>query len=114
MYRDALAARLHKKGLWGIDLGHIGMFMRHAGIYNIHTGRTCVLRNIAHELRLLHDQQEWGQRGDRHAGDVFNLISRIHEMKADGHGASEGHRARLWVRRRFAEEGVGAASGPRV
>jgi 2-polyprenyl-3-methyl-5-hydroxy-6-metoxy-1,4-benzoquinol methylase len=31
----ALAARLHRKGLWGIDLGHIGMFMRHAGIYNM-------------------------------------------------------------------------------
>jgi hypothetical protein len=76
----ALAARLHKKGLWGIDLGHIGMFMRHAGIYNIQPDELCSSKYRA-ELRLLHDQQEWGQRGDRHAGDVFNLISRIHEMK---------------------------------
>jgi hypothetical protein len=76
----ALAARLHKKGLWGIDLGHIGMFMRHAGIYNINMDELCSSKYRA-ELRLLHDQQEWGQRGDRHKGEVYNLISRIHELK---------------------------------
>lgn len=76
----ALAARLHKKGLWGIDLGHIGMFMRHAGIYNINMDELCS-EKYRRELRTLHDQTEWGQRGDRHAGDVFALIHRVHEMK---------------------------------
>jgi hypothetical protein len=76
----ALAARLHKKGLWGIDLGHIGMFMRHAGIYNMQLDDLCSSK-YRQELRTLHDTQEWGQRGDRHKGDAWNLISRIHEMK---------------------------------
>jgi hypothetical protein len=76
----ALAARLHRKGLWGIDLGHIGMFMRHAGIYNIDMDTLCSTK-YRQELRTLHEQTEWGQRGDRHAGDAFALVSRIHEMK---------------------------------
>lgn len=75
-----LAARLQRKGLWGIDLGHIGMFMRHAGIYNIALDELASLK-YRHELQRLHDKQEWGQRGDRHAGDVYALISRVHEMK---------------------------------
>jgi hypothetical protein len=76
----ALAARLHKKGLWGIDLGHIGMFMRHAGCYNIALDDLCSLK-YRHELQRVHEKQVWGQRGDRHAGDVHRLISMIHEMK---------------------------------
>lgn len=76
----ALAARLHRKGLWGIDLGHIGMFMRHAGIYNIALDELASLK-YRHELQKLHEKQVWGQRGDRHAGDVFALISRVHTMK---------------------------------
>jgi hypothetical protein len=78
----ALAARLHKKGLWGIDLGHIGMFMRHAGIYNINLDELASSK-YRRELNTLHASQTWGQRGDRHAGDVFALISRVHTMKPD-------------------------------
>lgn len=77
-----LAARLHKKGLWGIDLGHIGMFMRHAGIYNIDLDELASAK-YRDELKRVHAKQEWGQRGDRHKGDVFQLISHVHTMKPD-------------------------------
>lgn len=76
----ALAARLERKGLWGIDLGHIGMFMRHAGIYNIALDELASLK-YRHELQKLHDTKAWGTNGDRHAGDIFALISRVHTMK---------------------------------
>lgn len=76
----ALAARLHRKGLWGIDLGHIGMFMRHAGIYNIDPD-ALVSAKYRNELVRMHNEQDWGGRGNKHAGNVWNLISRVHEMK---------------------------------
>jgi hypothetical protein len=75
-----LAARLHKKGLWGIDLGHIGMFMRHAGIYNINMDNLASAKYRT-ELQRLHEKPEWGQRGDRHAGEVQKVIHRVHEIK---------------------------------
>lgn len=76
----ALAARLSRKGLWGIDLGHIGMFMRHAGIYAIALDSLCS-HKYRRELEELHSKQEWGQRGDRHKEQVWSLIDQVHQVK---------------------------------
>lgn len=73
----ALAKRLCDRGVWAIDLGHLGMFMRHAGIYGISIDELASIK-YRHELMALHASQDWGTRGARHAPEVKGIIDELH------------------------------------
>lgn len=71
-----LASRLHKKGVWGIDLGHIGMFMRAQGIYAIDPNTLCSADYRA-VIGAMHRQEKWGGKGSRYLGAVNDLIDGV-------------------------------------
>lgn len=71
-----LAARLHKRGIRALDLGHLGMFMQHAGAYSFkcHDLATDAYR---HQLQSKHAAIAWGKHGHSHAAEVLELIKRF-------------------------------------
>lgn len=71
-----LAARLAKKGIHALDLGHIGMFMRHAGIYRYQAG-DLVSGRYAAQLQALHARGKWGADGAKHAADVADFAAQV-------------------------------------
>jgi hypothetical protein len=76
----ALAARLARKGVHAIDIGHMGMFMRHAGIYGMGLD-TVASAEYREQLRRMHATSKWGSKGNRHAGEVEKLIRLAHTWK---------------------------------
>lgn len=65
----ALAYRLAQKGVHALDLGHLGMFKRHAGAYRF------VLDDLASSayrsaLNAMHAGRGWGNDGHKHAAAV--------------------------------------------
>lgn len=73
-----LAARLHKKGVWALDVGHIGMFMRCQGIYRLKPEELASpeYREI---IKAMHKQEKWGGKGSRHLAPVKTLIEAVSE-----------------------------------
>lgn len=65
----ALAARLARKGVHALDLGHVGMFMRHAGSYAIALDEL-ISPAYREQLVLLRQRQKWGDDGAKHAEAV--------------------------------------------
>ena len=54
-----LAHRLARKGVHALDLGHIGMFMKHAGAYR-YGQDDLTTAAYRHQLAILHAKQRWG------------------------------------------------------
>lgn len=75
-----LASRLHRKGVVAWDVGHIGMFMRCAGIYRIDPLELASAEYRA-VIREMHETIKWGGKGHRHVENVRNLIARVHQLK---------------------------------
>lgn len=74
-----LAWRLAKKGYNAVDLGHVGMFMRHAGAYRY--GEDDVTTPAyRQQLRALHAKGRWGADGGKHTAKVRELY-RIYQPK---------------------------------
>jgi hypothetical protein len=71
-----LASRLHRKGVWGIDLGHIGMFMRAQGIYAIDPATLCS-DEYRSTIQAMHRQEKWGGKGARFVAATQELIDRV-------------------------------------
>ncbi|HMJ15501.1 MAG TPA: GT-D fold domain-containing glycosyltransferase, partial [Polyangiaceae bacterium] len=61
-----LAARLHAKHVHALDLGHIGMFMRHAGAYRFGAD-DLVSPAYREQLQRKHQGMRWGKSGASHA-----------------------------------------------
>jgi len=74
-----LASRLDRKGLWGMDLGHIGLFMRHQGIYRIALDALCS-HKYRRELNKMHAAQKWGCSGAGHAEFIRPILERVRVM----------------------------------
>jgi hypothetical protein len=74
-----LAYRLSVKGIHALDLGHIGMFLKHAGGYRYQVNDLTSHAYRA-QLELLHRSRSWGADGLKHAVAVRALI-REHEPK---------------------------------
>jgi hypothetical protein len=74
----ALAWRLaHKPGLQALDLGHIGMFMRHAGAYR-YLAADLVSPGYREQLAQLHaGTRKWGTDGAKHAAKVLQLADEL-------------------------------------
>lgn len=74
-----LAFRLCLKGIHALDLGHIGMFLRHAGAYRYQLDD---LISPAYRalIQSMHAQGGWGKDGHKRAADVLAYAD---ELKAD-------------------------------
>lgn len=71
-----LAYRLAQKGVHALDLGHIGMFKRHAGAYFLPPDQ---LASPAYreQLRLKHGSVNWGKSGHSHAPEVLQFAAEL-------------------------------------
>jgi hypothetical protein len=69
----ALAYRLAKKGIHALDLGHIGMFLKHAGAYRYALDDMTTPAYRA-QLTALHAKRPWGADGAKHEAIVRRLI----------------------------------------
>jgi hypothetical protein len=71
-----LAYRLSVKGIHAIDLGHIGMFMKHAGAYR-YSQNDVASDDYRALLTKMHQSQSWGNAGKSHAPEVEALAKTI-------------------------------------
>ena len=72
-----LAARLAKRGVWATDLGHMGMFMRHAGSYQFKLSDLISDKYRALLLEKRLENPDWGSDGAKHADAVKAYASEI-------------------------------------
>jgi hypothetical protein len=67
-----LAWRLAKKGVHCLDLGHLGMFMRHAGAYRF-TSSDLITKDYRAQIHSLHALKRWGGDGKKSAETVLEF-----------------------------------------
>lgn len=85
----ALAGRLGARGVRGLDLGHIGMFMRHAGAYV--DPATLISKGYRAQNVELHRRPEgFGGDGKKHAERVFEYAQKIGARSICDYGCGEG------------------------
>lgn len=85
-----LAHRLTRHGVHALDLGHIGMFMKHAGMYS-----TTPAELISSEYRRLNeelhaDPKGFGGDGKKHAERVLEYVQKIGARSVCDYGCGEG------------------------
>ncbi len=61
-----LAARLARRGLWALDLGHLGMFMSHQGTFTL----TALISDEYRAQQVLMHERGYGGGGGKHASVV--------------------------------------------
>jgi hypothetical protein len=84
-----LAARLGKKGVHAIDLGHVGMFMRHAGAYR-YTRDDFISPEYRAQLARLHKKRTWGADGAKHAAATIDFYRELGATTLLDYGCGEG------------------------
>lgn len=72
----ALADRLARKGLWAMDMGHLGMFMGAAGSYSLDRDALISPAYLA-QNRELHAREKFGVSGKKSCADVMAFASEI-------------------------------------
>lgn len=72
-----LAARLARRSIHAIDLGHIGMFMRSAGAYRYQISDLISDHYRAVLIRKHVDSPKWGGDGEKHVEAVLDCIARL-------------------------------------
>jgi hypothetical protein len=83
-----MAWRLAREGYHAIDLGHIGMFMRHAGAYR-YALDDVVSPAYRMQLVALHNQQRWGADGGKHTAAVRALWQKFQPKTVLDYGCGE-------------------------
>ncbi len=83
-----LADRLARKGVHAIDVGHVGMFMRHAGLYAI-AGDELISDEYRTELIELRKRQRWGADGHKFADIVLQYAKEIEAATVLDYGCGE-------------------------
>lgn len=84
-----LAARLSRKGVHAVDIGHVGMFMRHAGAYRYKLGdlispgrlKECCDKQLA---------RTWRQSGPAYTHDVTTFARVLSANSVLDYGSGEG------------------------
>lgn len=85
-----LAERLAKKGVWAIDLGHIGMFQRHAGSYRYQLNEL-ISPKYQEQNKILHaNPKGFGGDGYKHAEIVWDFIQQVNPETILDYGCGEG------------------------
>lgn len=87
-----LAARLAPKGVHALDLGHIGMFRRHAGAYRYQLGQL-VSNAYRGTLQAMHAREKWGADGAKHADAVRAMIEEVQPATILDYGCGRGELA---------------------
>lgn len=84
-----MAARFAKIGVHAVDVGHLGMFMRHAGIYSYKPDQL-----LSPEYRALmvrcHQEMEWGGSGHKQADAVWDFANEIGAGAILDYGCGQG------------------------
>lgn len=94
-----LAARLARKGLHGLDLGHIGMFLRSAGAYRYKLD-DLISPAYRHVLAEMHARGKWGGDGAKHVKAVRALADEMQPETILDYGCGEGALAEAMKPRR--------------
>jgi hypothetical protein len=85
-----LAARLARRGVHALDLGHMGMFMKHAGMYSV-AGDALISDHYRKLNRQLHeDPRGFGGDGKKHAERVLEYARKIDARSICDYGCGEG------------------------
>lgn len=84
-----LAARLNRRGFHALDLGHIGMFMKHAGAYAF-GAHDLTSKNYREQLRQKHSLMKWGKSGHSHAPEVLTFARELGAKSAIDYGCGRG------------------------
>lgn len=82
-----LAWRL--RGIHAIDLGHIGLFMRHRGAYAIQPDKL-VSKEYREQLHRKHQSTKWGIDGHRNAQAVADYANELHATSILDYGCGSG------------------------
>lgn len=85
----ALAWRLAAKGIHAVDLGHIGMFMKHAGAYR-YTVKDLASDSYRKQLSSLHRREKWGADGEKHTLAVKAMIAETGARTVLDYGCGRG------------------------
>lgn len=83
-----LAYRLAKRGIHALDVGHIGMFLRHAGAYR-YGADDVATPAYREQLTRLHNERSWGADGAKHAEAVRAIVTAIEPQTILDYGCSE-------------------------
>ena len=97
-----LAARLSPKGVHALDLGHIGMFKRHAGAYRYQSG-DLVSKDYRETLSAMHAARKWGADGHKHADAVRSLARDVNAATILDYGCGRGELAKALAPQRVSE-----------
>lgn len=84
-----LAWRLAKRGVHAVDLGHVGMFMRHAGAYR-YTRDDFISPAYRKQLEQRHGGKPWGADGAKHAGAAAAFYRELGGATLLDYGCGEG------------------------
>jgi hypothetical protein len=71
-----LSARLAKKGVHALDLGHVGQFMRHQGAYRFSLDDLASPEYRA-QLKAMHARKSWGLDSWKHGKDVNAFAAQL-------------------------------------
>lgn len=85
----ALAARLHRKGVHALDLGHIGMFMKHAGAYAF-SADDLTTAGYRSQLQQKHAADRWGKSGHSHLPEVMGMVRDLGAQSIVDYGCGRG------------------------
>lgn len=85
----ALAARLHRKGVHALDLGHIGMFMKHAGAYAF-VADDLTTQDYRNQLQQKHAISKWGKSGHSHLPEVMEFVRTLSAQHIVDYGCGRG------------------------
>jgi hypothetical protein len=83
-----LAARLAAKGVHALDLGHLGMFMRHAGAYRYALDELAS-HGYRQQLKQMH-RGHWGGDGAKHLAEVLAYADELDAETVLDYGSGEG------------------------
>lgn len=84
-----LAWRMAAKGVHAIDLGHIGMFMRHAGAYR-YVASDLMSDGYRAQLRRQHETTKWGGDGAKHVAAVKTFAGSLNAGTILDYGCGRG------------------------
>lgn len=85
----ALAARLHRKGVHALDLGHMGMFMKHAGAYQFERSHLAT-EDYRGQLQQKHASINWGKSGHSHAPEIRKFCQKLEARTVLDYGCGRG------------------------
>lgn len=85
----ALAARLDAKGVHALDLGHMGMFMKHAGAY-AYVPDDLASASYKQQLQKKHATKSWGNSGKSHAATIMAFAQELQAENVLDYGCGRG------------------------